>query len=293
MPAHPKIERLLADGREIGRRMGEHRVSLAAGGLAYFVMLAIAPAAVVIGSIMGWFITPAQLQVLLTTLEDHSVIRLSEAVTTSLNSVLEHYSATAFTITGVVSVLIAVYASSKMLYGLRMALNASFGEPPVTRSLIQRFFATVATLVLLVGVAAVLLALAVVPAVLNALGLSDIRILTGLRVVDWLIMVLLAWTLVRLSYRFLNGAKPRLPWYALGPIAAAVAIMLASAGVGLYAQYSSTMGAALAVFGSPVIILLWLYLCFYAILVGAEFEGMVLARNAASANAGAVASDND
>lgn len=288
MLSHPLVAHLVAGGREIGRRMGEHRVSLAAGGLAYFVMLAIAPAAVVIGSILGWFITPAELQTLLTNLEAHSVIKVSDSVTSALNSVLEHYSATAFTITGVISVLIAVYAASKMLYGLRMALDASFSVPHASRSLIQRAIATVGTLILLIAIAALLLALAVVPAILNAIGLTDIRVLTGLRVVDWLILLVIAWILVRLSYRFLNGAKPRLPWYALGPIGAALAIMLASAGVGYYAQYSSTMGAALAVFGSPVVILLWLYLGFYAMLIGAEFEGMLLARKAAGQG-----SDND
>jgi len=254
--------------------MAVHRTSLASGGLAYFVMLAIAPAAIVIGSIVGWFITPAQLQQVLGDLGRHSVVTFADGMNAALVSLVEHSSTTAFTITGSVSVLIAIYASSKMLYGLRLALDLAFAVPTEQRSWMQRVWATLATVIGLLAVVVLLLALAVVPAMLRALGLGELTLLAGVTAVDWLLLWVIAWGLVRVAYRYLNGAHPRLPLLAAGPLVAALAITLATAGVGAYAHLSSTLGAALAVFGSPVVVLLWLYLCFLSILVGAEWEGM-------------------
>jgi uncharacterized BrkB/YihY/UPF0761 family membrane protein len=57
-----------------------------------------------------------------------------------------------------------------------------------------------------------------------------------------------------------------------GPLVAAVWIMGSSAGVGVYVSLSGTLGAAIIVFGSALVVLMWLYLCFVGLLFGAEIE---------------------
>jgi uncharacterized BrkB/YihY/UPF0761 family membrane protein len=76
----------------------------------------------------------------------------------------------------------------------------------------------------------------------------------------------------------LTAARQRIPIRALGPVAATAVIAASTIGVGIYAHFSSTLSAAVLVFGSPVVALLWLYLCFLGLLIGSEMEAMRRAR---------------
>ncbi len=256
--------------------MGRHRASLSAGGLAYFVVLAIAPAAVVVGSLAGLLLTPAEIRDAFAQLQDASPTLAANAagLTDALISVVENASTTAFTITTIVSVLVAVYASSKVVYGIRLAQDTSYGVVSTDRTLIVRAISAVITLVALIVVVALIVALTFVPRILDAFGLHDVRIMTGVSALDWVVLVLAAWLLVRLAMGHLTGARQRIPVGALGPMAATTVIAGATVGVGVYAHFSSTLSAAILVFGSPVIVLLWLYLCFLGLLLGSEMEAV-------------------
>ena len=63
-----------------------------------------------------------------------------------------------------------------------------------------------------------------------------------------------------------------MPWTSLGAAIAAGWIVAVTAGVGAYARFSGSLGAAVLVFGTAVVILLWLYLCFLGLLWGAVIE---------------------
>ena len=97
------------------REYTAHQGSLAAGGMAYFVLLAVAPAAVTVGAIAGALIGPEDTRAAV----DSLLSRLPDAgsqiqeVTTSVVDVVLSSSATALTLASVVSLLIAVYAASK------------------------------------------------------------------------------------------------------------------------------------------------------------------------------------
>jgi len=260
--------------------MGEHRASLSAGGLAYFVVLAIAPAAVVVGSLAGLLLTPEEIRDAFARLQEASPTLAASVsgLTDALVSVVENASATAFTITTIVSVIVAVYASSKVVYGIRLAQDTSYGAVSAARPLAVRAISAVITLAALVVVTALIVALTFVPRILDAFGLHDVRIVTGISAVDWLVLVIAVWLLVRLTMGHLTAARQRMPIASLGPIAATVVIAGATIGVGVYAHYSSTLSAAILVFGSPVIVLLWLYLCFLGLLLGSEMEAVRRAR---------------
>lgn len=267
---------VIAYASEITARAGAHRSSLAAGGLAYFVVLALAPAAVVVGSIAGLLLTPAQVRGAFDQLQAASpgiasnVSGLAEA----LVSVVENASATSFTVATIASVLVAVYAASKVVYGIRLAQDTSYGVVSTTRTVLVRALSAVITLAALLVVAALVVALTFVPRILSAFGLSDVRLVTGATALDWLVLVVVLWLLIRLTMTHLTGARQRIPVSALGPVAATTVIVLSTVGVGVYAHYSSTLSAAVLVFGSPVVILLWLYLCFLGLLVGTEMEAV-------------------
>lgn len=267
--------------REITSRMGVHRASLSAGGLAYFVVLAIAPAAVVVGSLAGLFLTPSEIREAFARLQEVSPTLASNVsgLTDALISIVENASAASVTLTTTVSLLVAVYAASKVVYGIRLAQDTSYGAVSTHRTLPVRAISAVITLAALLAVAALIVALTFVPKILSAFGLGDVRLVTGTTALDWVVLVLVVWLLVRLTMAHLTGSRQRIPVRALGPVIATVVIAASTIGVGVYAHFSSTLSAAVLVFGSPVVVLLWLYLCFLGLLLGGEMEAVRRLRN--------------
>ena len=269
-----RIGRLVAYCLVISRRFAMHRGSLSAGGLAFFVALSIAPAAVVIGGIAGLFVTPEELRATLTTAISSApnVTQVAGPFIDSIVNLVERSSGSTVTITSIVSLIIAVYAASRMVYGFRIALNAAFGVPERYQGILERLLSSVITLVGIIGAVGVIVVLTIVPKVLAALGITNARLFTGIGWVDWVIVSVVvwlgAWWLIR---RGPNGIGP-VPIRSIGPLVAAGWIMGSSAGVGVYASLSGTLGAAILVFGSALVVLLWLYLCFVGLLIGAEIE---------------------
>ncbi len=262
--------------REVSARMGAHRASLAAGGLAYFVVLAIAPAAVVVGSLAGLFLTPTEIRDALARLQEASPALASNisGFTDSLVSIVENASTTSVTVATTVSVIVAIYAASKVVYGIRLAQDTSYGVVSTDRTLLVRAISAVVTLVALLVAAALIVVLTFLPKVLRAFGLSDVRLITGNAVLDWIALVIVVWLMVRVTMRHITADRQRIPVLALGPIVATVIIAGSTIGVGVYAANSSTLSAAVLVFGSAVVALLWLYLCFLGLLTGSEMEAI-------------------
>jgi len=266
-------QRLRADVKSITDRTDRHRTTLAAGGLAYFVALSIAPAAVVVGKIAGFVIDPVRVRLVM----DELIARSPEQTSTltpmadSIANLIVQSSSTTFTIATVVSVLVAVYGASRMVYGLRLALSAAFQTPARYAGLGERLASTAITLLAITLAVAALIALTVVPRILDALGLHA-RSLTAVPFLDWATAAVLVWLIVRLIISRGANHRMKVPWWAPGPIFAAGWILISSVGVGLYVRFSASLGAAVLLFGSAVVALLWLYLCFLGLLTGAELE---------------------
>jgi len=256
---------------------------LAAGGLAYFVVLAIAPAAVVVGSLAGLILTPTEIREAFARLQDASPAFASNisGLTDALISVVENASTTSVTVATTVSVIVAIYAASKVVYGIRLAQDTSYGVVTTDRTLLARAISAVITLAALLAVTALIVALTFVPKILSTFGVSDVRVVTGSTALDWIVLVIVVWALVRLTMGHLTAARQGIPVRALGPVVATVIIAGSTIGVGIYAHFSSTLSAAVLVFGSPVVALLWLYLCFLGLLIGSEMEAIRRERSGA------------
>jgi membrane protein len=262
------------------------RVSLAAGGMAYFVALSLAPAALAFGTLAGVVLDPQDVRTALERLAERAPESLGnlQPIIEALMSTIENASASAFTITTLVSLLIAVYASSKVVFSLRQAMNVVFGVDDTRSGLVERAFAAVFTLAgLVVGVAVVIL-LTVVPRVLDWLGMTDVRLTTGSWLFDWTIALGAVFLAVRWTLRHAPNARQRIGWLAPGAWAATLGIGAATVGVGIYARFSTSLSAAVLVFGTAIVILLWLYLCFLALLWGAIVQADGLRTKTTSAD---------
>lgn len=269
-----RMDVAVAYGRGLAATFTSSRATLAAGGLAYFVALALAPAAVALGSLAGLVLGPDQVRSALQGLVDRTPGTGEHAQTAIdvLAGLVDGASASSFTVTTIVSVVIAVYAASKVVLGLRQALDALFGVTETRAGLVERGISAVITLVGLVIAVGIVVLLTVLPRVIDWLGLESVLTSSGSGVVDWLLLLGLVFLAVRwLLHHGPNGGQ-RVPWSSPGVILAALWIVGVTGGVGIYARYSGTLGAAALVFGTAVVVLLWLYLCFLGLLWGAAIE---------------------
>jgi membrane protein len=268
------VRELVAWGSRLGLEYTRTRASLAAGGLAYFVALSIAPAALAFGTLAGLFLDPDDVRAVLERFAERApgTVGDLQPVIDALVSTIESASATAFTVTTVVSALIAVYASSKVVLGVRMAMNTVFEVEETRSGLIERAVATVVTLVGLVAAVALVILLTLVPRILSWLGVPTVPLTTGSWLADWLIVCALVFLAVRWTLHHAPNQSRRVAWSSRGAWAATAGIAAATIGVGIYTKFSASLSAAVLVFGTAVVILLWLYLCFVALLWGAIIE---------------------
>lgn len=250
-----------------------HRVSLAAGGLAFFTALSIAPAAIAFGTIAGLVLDPERLR---TALEDLVArtpgLEPVRGVIDPIVTLVESASGSGFSAVAIVGLVIAVVAASRVIVSMRQSLDEAFGIVYERSGLLQRLAATLVTSIGIVIAAAAMIVLAVLPKVLTAFGVSGAASLAP--ALGYVLVIVAAYPLIWALYRFGPHHKVRLPFLDSGVALATLGVLATSAGVGVYVQVSSTVSATLAIFGAPLVVLLWLYFVFFAVLVGAELAAM-------------------
>lgn len=286
----PHLRELVDIGKRHLAEFQRCRVSLAAGGLAYFVALSIVPAALAFGTIAGLIFDPGQVRAALDRMTQRApeAVDVAAPIVSAFVSTVERASATSFTVTTLVAALVAVYASSKVVQGLRMAMNTVFDVRETRGGLVDRAIAAVITLAgLVLGVGFVTLAV-VAPTVLDWMGIEQAW--TGPR--SGLAKALVGSAAVFLAVRWLFAHAParrlRVDWTSPAPLVATVGIILATLGVGIYARFSASLGVAVLLFGSAIVALLWVYLCFLALLWGALMEADRQRARTATSTASAV-----
>ena len=269
-----KFSAVIKPVKDIFAEYTSHQGSLVSGGMAYFVLLAIAPAAVVIGSIAGALIGPEQTQKVIEALVGQ-IPSAGADFHTSVESVLKVLtgaSASALTITSIVSFFVAIYASSKAIMALRMALDLSFNFVGERHGLFSRIRDAIFTLIGLLVIVAVVIVLTLLPRVLHAFGIDGVTLSTGVGFIDWSIFTVLVWIFVLALYRWVPTRNGLITWRSPVAIFVTVWLLGASLGVGIYVGFSSTIGVTIAAFGAPMVLLLWLYFSFIGVLLGAETQ---------------------
>ena len=267
------VGRVKSDASAISVRMNRHRSSLSAGGLAYFVALSVGPAAIAIGGIAGLVIGPDTVRSALDEVERGTpgISAALKPAASSLVDLISQSSDASLTAATVIGFVVAVYGASRTVYYLRIALNTAFDVPDRYAGIWERIASALITLAGMVAAVAVMLVLTIVPMILKALNLN-VRLFTGVAIVDWGIVALLTWLACHWLIRRAANHRSRVPWWSPGPIVAVGWMVACTIGLGLYVRYSGSLGAAIAIFGSAVVILLWLYLCLLGLLIGAEVE---------------------
>jgi uncharacterized BrkB/YihY/UPF0761 family membrane protein len=139
--------------RHVLRIINGERLMLAAGGLAFFTVLSVAPMLFALGAIASVFLSTQDIRAMYESFVQFVPAAADPDGTTAqaLESVATSSSATTFTVSTVVAIAVGIYAASRVVIGMRMALDAIFEVTVVKSPIINRLIAAVITLVLLLA----------------------------------------------------------------------------------------------------------------------------------------------
>jgi len=254
--------------------MNDDRLLAVAGGLVFFVLLAIFPTIAALVSLYALFADPK-------TIADHLAALGSFMPPDSLKLLTEQVDRIAskgggtLGITSIVSLLIALWSANSGTKAIFDALNVAYDEKE-KRSFIRlnliAFAFTIGAIVFMLLAAA---AIVVVPLIFAAIGLQGVFSII-LSILRWPILLVLIGLALAVLYRFgPSRREAKWRWVTPGSLAASL-LWLAASGLfsfylGHFANYNATYGSLGALIG----FLMWLWITFIVILLGAELDAEI------------------
>jgi membrane protein len=247
------------------------RVPLLAAGVAFYFLLALAPALTALVGVYGLVSEPSAAADHVTDLLAAAPQEVRDLVEEQLETAAERDRGEAM-VAVAVGALVALWSASAGLGHLIQAINTAYDEDETRGFLRVRALALVLSVGAILFLAGSIGLIAILPAALADTSLGDpARIVIG--VLRWPALAGAMVVAVGLLYRVgADRDAPRWRWVSTGSIIATLLWLAGSALFSLYAarfgSYEETHGALAAI----VVVMLWLLLTAYAIILGAELN---------------------
>jgi membrane protein len=249
-------------------------VTLTAAGVAFYSMLAIFPALIAVVTIYGLVAEPADVQRQVGSFAENMPPGAGDLLTDQLQRIVETRQ-TSLSIALVISLAAALWSASAGIQALIKGLNIAYDEQE-TRGFVK--LRGLALLLTIGGIAVVLGAIAliaVLPAVLDRLGLGRAGEL-AISIGRWPALVILVAVALAVLYRLgPDRSNPRFRWVSWGALAAVVLWVVISAGFSYYVSNFGKYGQTYGSLGAVIVLLLWLWLSALAALIGAELDAEI------------------
>jgi len=270
--------------QRLGAEIREDNVTLIAGSMSYYGMLALFPAMIAAVSIYGLAFEPDDLTEQLEQIAEVLPGAAAEIITTQLIE-LADASTTGLRFGAIVAILISLYTASAGVRALIKGLNVAYD---VTE---DRSFATVRALaygITMGGIVAVVAAMAIIvflPAWLQSIGFADGGALADLIVLP--LAFVLAVAGLNVLYRVAPSRHPHFSgWASAGSLVAGAGWILATAGLSFYINRIGNLNATYGTLTGVIVLLLWFFLSGFAVLLGAEVNALTEKRRAQAARPG-------
>lgn len=254
------------------RKTAKRNLSLVAGGVAYFLLMASLPALAAAVSIYGLIANPAELAKRLQLLSGFLPPSTVKIVGDELHKLMSA-SSRSLSLGAVIGVAIALWSCLRGMTGMMSALNIAYAKSE-HRGVI-RFYSTglLLTVVAIAGGLITLMLAVVMPLVLRGLiPRNPARWLV--LAIELPLLVMFAMGLMTMIYRYgPDHEKPIWKWASPGVATAAI---LWSVGSGLFGFYLYNFGSYDRTYGSlgaVLVLLTWLWFSVFVVLLGAEING--------------------
>ncbi|WP_293905970.1 YhjD/YihY/BrkB family envelope integrity protein [Phenylobacterium sp.] len=253
------------------QEVNQDRLTVVAGSVTYFTLLAVFPALGVFVSLYGLI---ADVKAVEEQLKDLSAVFPPEAVKLIGEQMLRLATGKpgGLSLAFVVSLLLSLWSAAAGMRSLFDGLNIAYDETEkrgfVRLSALTYGF-TAALIVFLMLVSAILVA---APIVLEAAGLRT----DWLIAVRWPLVFAVAAAAVSATYRFGPSRQPaRWRWVVPGGTAAAALWMAGSAGFSWYLNHVASLDATYGSLGAVIGFMLWVWFSVLVVLVGAELNAEI------------------
>jgi membrane protein len=253
------------------KEMGTDHLTLIAGGVAYAWFLALFPGLIAAVLVYGLVTDPADV----TRQINNLAAGLPDDAKSLLTDQLQTLAATPQEGLGfglLVSVALALWSASSGMAGLVEAINIAYDEEETRGFVKKRGLALMLTVGLLIFLAVAIGLVAVLPVVLDQLGLGVLASI-GVQVARWGGLVAVMMIALALLYKLgPDRDAPQMRWVSTGAITATVLWVVASVAFSLYVNNFGSYGKTYGSLAGVVVLLLWLYITALVVLLGAELN---------------------
>jgi membrane protein len=272
--------------QRVWNESSKDNLSVVSAGCAFYALFAVFPALAALIALYGLTADPATVEAQFSMLSSvlppqayqvviEQIRHLAEAPSQSLGWGLA------------LNLGIALWSVSNLTQAIFAALNIAYEEPE--RRTLLRFYLSAFTFAILgiLSGALMLLAIVYVPILFAYAGYSAGFELM-VRVARWPLLALVVLILLALLYRYgpcRRSAKWR--WVSVGSVFATVLWLIASAGFSFYVSHFANYDRIYGSLGAVVVLLVWLYLSFYIVLLGAEINAELELQTAQDTTRGA------
>jgi len=256
------------------REMNSDRLLSIAGGVSFFVLLAIFPAVTALVSAYGLFFNTSTITDNLSLLNDVVPDNVLSIVHEQASRIASN-SGRALSIGFVVGIVVSLWSATSGVKAIIDALNVIYEQKEGRNVLKLNVVALVFTLA---GFAAFLLAIAaivILPLILSPIGLGSMTE-TLTRIARWPVLLVVLLIGLAVLYRYGPDRRAaRWQWVSVGSVFAAVTWIAASFLFSWYlvsfANYNATYGSLGAVVG----LMIWLWISTILVLLGAELNAEI------------------
>lgn len=267
---------------EFGDAVGAHKVGLVAAALTFYVVFALVPTMVAFGLLASAVLSPDDVATVATTVGNNLDSVAGGGTDETVWGPLARIASTApsiglFTTSGVVAILVALFSASRVVVTVRQALDSIFDQTADHGGWLLRGLAAIVALVALTTLAAFAAGFLLVPRLLTEITGHPVAF--GNEVMNWLITVVALVTGLKLLYQYgshhhRRTRRPSVPWTSPGIWFGTAWIAAATSLLGYLIAWSSGTAATLLIFGSPIVLMTWLYAVFLGVLLGAELTAL-------------------
>jgi membrane protein len=258
--------------RRAWKDTSERNLSLVAGGVTYYLLLALFPAVAAMVSAYGLAANPADLTKSVQSLSGMLPPSTVQLIGDGL-APLVATSSKSLSLGAVIGVVIALWSGVRGMTGMMAALNIAYDQPERRGFIRLKATALVLTVVVVVGGLIALALVAGLPLVLSSAYAHGPGRWIGFAV-EWPLLIVFAMGMVALIYRYgpdRNGQKWK--WASLGVIVATVLWILGSILFTVYIYYFGNYNKTYGSLGLPLVLLTWMWLSVFVVLFGAEING--------------------
>jgi membrane protein len=213
--------------RRAWKDTSERNLPLVAGGVTYYLLLALFPAVAAIVSVYGLLANPAGVTKIVQSLSGMLPPPTVRLIRDELSQLVAA-SSRSLSLGAVIGVAIALWSGVRGMKGMMTALNIAYGQPERRGFIRLTATALVLTVVVIVGGLIALGLIAGLPAVLGELDAHGLGRWIGLAV-EWPLLIVFAMGMVALIYRYgPDQNKQEWKWASLGVIVATALWILGS-----------------------------------------------------------------